>query len=239
MWQEPLDCVKGFEVAYERIGRSIAAYESSAEVNPFTSKYDYYLAGMEKLTDEEQSGLLLFNGKAMCSLCHISGSDEEGVPNGEPPLFTDFSYDNLGVPRNPDNPFYTQPPSRNPDGADWVDYGLGGFLMNAGYPEEHYTPELGKVKVPTLRNVDLRPYPGFVKAYMHNGVFKSLEEVVHFYNTRDVPGEGWEGESWAAPEVPDNVNEDELGNLDLSADEEAAIVAFLKTLSDGYVLPKE
>jgi cytochrome c peroxidase len=86
---------------------------------------------------------------------------------------------------------------------------------------------VGKHKVPTLRNVDKRPGKGFPKAYVHNGVFKTLKEVVHFYNTRDV-------ESWPPPEVPQNVNIDELGDLGLTADEEDAIVAFLKTLSDGF-----
>jgi cytochrome c peroxidase len=67
-----------------------------------------------------------------------------------------------------------------------------------------------------------------VKAYGHNGFFKSLEAFVHFYNTRDL-------DPWPPPEVPENVNTDELGNLGLTADEEAAIVAFLKTLTDGYL----
>ena len=89
-----------------------------------------------------------------------------------------------------------------------------------------YTPELGKFKVPTLRNVDTRPSAGFVKAYGHNGYFKSLEQIVHFYNTRDVPGAGW-----PAPEYAANMTS-ELGNLGLTPAEEAAIVAFLKTLSD-------
>ena len=79
----------------------------------------------------------------------------------------------------------------------------------------------------TLRNVDKRPFEGFIKAFGHNGFFKSLEEVVHFYNTRDV-------ESWPDPEVPENVNADELGDLGLTSQEEAAIVAFIKTLTDGY-----
>ena len=91
--------------------------------------------------------------------------------------------------------------------------------------------EMGKVKVPTLRNVDQRPYPEFVKAYGHNGFFKSLEEITHFYNTRDV-------EEWPDPEVAENVNSDELGNLGLTPEEEAAIVAFMKTLSDGYEPPQ-
>ena len=67
---------------------------------------------------------------------------------------------------------------------------------------------------------------------MHNGYFKSLEDVVHFYNTRDVAGV-----DWPAPEYAETVNHDELGDLGLTQEEEDAIVAFLKTLSDGYVLP--
>jgi cytochrome c peroxidase len=214
--------------AYVKIGRSIAAYERSSEVNPFSSKYDAYLKGSAVLTPQEASGLALFNGKATCSACHIS----EPGPTGEPPLFTDFSYDNLGVPKNPLNPFYTAPRSTNPEGAAWVDPGLGGFLKNAGYPPEVYEPEWGKHKVPTLRNVDKRPSADFVKAYGHNGFFKSLEGITHFYNTRDAVGV-----NWPAPEVPENVNTDELGDLGLTAEEEAAIVAFMKTLTDGYVQP--
>lgn len=219
-----IDCVKDVYGTYERIARSISAYEKSSEVNPFTSKYDYYLKGEAELTAQESWGLELFEGKAMCSACHLS----QPGPYGEPPLFTDFTYDNLGVPKNMQNPFYSMPKKWNPDGYNWIDYGLGGFLKNAGYPEEDYETEMGKQKVPTLRNVDLRPYPEFVKAYAHNGYFKSLEEIVHFYNTRDV-------ESWPPPEVDENVNTDELGNLDLTAEEEAAVVAFMKTLSDGYI----
>jgi cytochrome c peroxidase len=215
-----LDFVHDVEGTYERIARSISAYEQSAEVNPFSSKYDYYLAGMVELTEQEAWGLSLFNDpdKGNCAACHPS----EPGPDGEPPLFTDFTYDNLGVPRNLENPFYTMPPAWNPAGAAWVDLGLGGFL---GMPSE-----IGKVKVPTLRNVDKRPYPEFVKAFAHNGFFKSLEDIVHFYNTRDV-------EDWPPPEVEENVNREELGDLGLTAEEEAAIVAFMKTLSDGFELP--
>jgi cytochrome c peroxidase len=204
---------------YECIGRAIAAYERSAEVSSFTSKYDYWLLGRAKLTGQEQMGLALFNGRAGCAACHPA------------PLFTDFTYDNLGVPRNPSNPFYQMP--YNPEGASWVDTGLGGFLEAAGYDESIWAPEWGKQKVPTLRNVDLRPSKSLVKAYLHNGVLKSLLDVVHFYNTRDVPGAGW-----PAPEVAANVNTTEMGDLGLNPGEEQAIVAFLKTLSDGYV-PKK
>ncbi|MBP1752374.1 MAG: cytochrome [Geobacteraceae bacterium] len=199
---------------YNCIGRAIAAYERSSEVNPFTSKYDYWLKGKAKLAAEEHLGLALFNGKAKCSECHLS--------KGDKPLFTDFTYDNLGIPKNPENPATIANPN-------WADPGLGGFLRSAGRDKRVYMAEWGKHKVPTLRNVDKRPSEGFVKAYGHNGYFKSLLEIVHFYNTRDLPGAGW-----PAPEVADNVNTDEMGDLGLSPREEAAIVAFMKTLTDGW-----
>jgi cytochrome c peroxidase len=215
------------DMAYGNIGLSIAAYEASPEVNAFTSEYDYTFKGMAKLSKEEQRGYALFRGKGKCHRCHIS--------NGQGALFTDFTFDNLGIPQNPENPAGVAPA--------FVDPGLGGFLMNASYPEEVYLAEWGKHKVPTLRNVDLRPDEDFVKAYGHNGYFKTLEGIVHFYNTRDVkpvcPGPYTEAQAlaedcWPAPEVAENVNRDELGDLGLSPEEEAAIVAFLKTLSDGY-----
>lgn len=228
-----LDCVDAVSATYEKIGRSISAYERSSEVSPFTSKYDYYLAGLVDLTAVEKKGLALFEGKAKCALCHVSAPG----PGGEPPMFTDFTYDNLGVPRNPANPFYATNP-------DFVDLGLGGFLQSAGFDADVYEPQIGKQKVPTLRNVALRPDRTFVKAYGHNGYFKSLKDIVHFYNTRDVlqpcasksnPKAG--SNCWPAPEVAANVNESELGNLGLNGRDELDIVEFLGTLSDGYQLP--
>jgi cytochrome c peroxidase len=216
------------DMAYDAIALSIAAYEASPEVNAFTSKFDYTKNGKIKLNKLEQKGFALFKGKGKCRLCHIS-TDRQ-------PFFTDFTFDNLGVPKNPENPVYDDIP-------EFIDYGLGGFLKNAGYPEEVYEIEMGKHKVPTMRNVDLRPDSDFVKAYAHNGYFKTLEGIVHFYNTRDVkpvcPGDYTEAEAlaadcWPPPEVPENVNTDELGDLGLTPDEEAAIVAFMKALSDGF-----
>jgi cytochrome c peroxidase len=212
---------------YECIGRSIAAYERSKEVNPFSSKFDAYLDNKAKLTKQEKDGFQLFLRKGKCAACHSVTPGR----SSERPLFTDFTYDNLGVPRNPSNPFYNEA-AWNSAGAAWVDTGLGGFLKAAGYSGDVYTAGWGKHKVPTLRNVDKRPYPGFVKAYGHNGYFKSLKEIVHFYNTRDVPGAGW-----PSPEVAENMNTAELGNLGLTDAEEEAIVAFLGTLSDGS-MPK-
>jgi cytochrome c peroxidase len=230
-------CKADTEFAYGIVGLAIAAFEHSPAVNQFSSKYDLYLKGKATLTAEEKRGLELFEGKAKCANCHTSRPG----PNGEPPLFTDFRYDNIGVPRNPDNPWYTMPAEFNRDGVKWVDPGLAEFL--AGVPQYAMYAEdnLGKHRAPTVRNVDVRPTPSYVKAFGHNGYFKSLEAVVHFYNTRDVlpaadkvkdpkPGVN----CWPAPEVRENLNTTELGNLGLTAEEEAAVVAFLKALSDGY-----
>ena len=220
-------------MAYDSIALSIAAYEASPEVNAFTSKYDLTFDGKVKLNKEEQKGYALFRGKGMCHRCHTS--------NSQGALFTDFTFDNLGIPQNPENPAGVAP--------NFVDPGLGGFLYKAGYDEEVYLAEWGKHKVPTLRNVgkgscEAEPEKPncIVKAYGHNGYFKSLAEIVHFYNTRDVLarcediGDPQPGVNcWPAPEVADNVNTDELGNLSLTPEEEAAIVTFLMALSDGYI----
>ncbi len=260
-----LDCSAAGSIAtYDRIGLSIAAYEGSAEKSPFNSRFDDYwraclaagnsaeacgLAEGEKmvldpggiLSEQEFDGLIEFG--EYCSDCHIS--HVEG-PGGVPPLFTNFEFDNIGVPKNPDNPFYEMDRVHldngepiNPLGDAWVDYGLGGFL--ALHPDPAYaalaSANDGKFKTPTLRNVDKRPGIGFRKAYMHNGAFKSLKEVVHFYNTRDV-------EAWPAPEVPYNLNDElfegkPIGNFELDEEAEDAIVAFMKTLSDRDPVKKK
>lgn len=211
-------------MAYDQIALSIAAYEASPESNAFTSKFDAWRSGAAKFTPQEAKGFGVFVGKGNCGKCHIA--------KGRNPLFTDFTFDNLGIPSNSDLAFFYDPAN-----AGFVDAGLGGFLASRMDYASFAADNMGKHKVPTLRNVDKRPYDGFVKAYGHNGYFKSLEEIVHFYNTRDVPGEGWMGEPWPAPEVAANVNTAELGNLGLSASDEAALVAFMKTLSDGWMAP--
>jgi cytochrome c peroxidase len=237
-----LDAEKSVDRSYVRIGRALAAYERSAEVSPFNSKFDdFWRAAKAKrltvedigpsnakdfenlgLADAELKGLVVFNTKGKCAKCHVLESE-----NGKPPVFTDFTYDNLGVPKNPQNPFYRQDKMYNPDGANWVDKGLGGYLETAEKYKAFAAANMGKHKVPTLRNVDLRPAPGFVKAFAHNGTFKSLKDVVHFYNTRDKAGA-----KWPAPEVAANVNTEEMGNLGLTDNEENVIVEFLKALSD-------
>ena len=198
-------------IAFDNMANAIEAYEKSSEVSPFSSKYDYWLRGKAELNAQELRGLELFEAedKGNCAACHTSQPDE----NGFPPLFTDFTYDNLGTPPNPENPFYSLPSELNPDGFAFVDLGLGITVKD---PAQN-----GKFRVPTLRNIAITP------PYMHNGVFKTLFTVVSFYNTRDVSG-------WPAPEVIDNVNKEELGNLKLNNQELEDIVAFLNTLSDGW-----
>ena len=225
-WGQRIDCsdaADGYEVAFKRIAVSIAAYESADEVAPFASKFD-----KGKLNKNEQAGMDLFTGKAGCTACHT-------LTNG---LFTNFRAQNLGVPRNPMNPWYEQPD--NPLGRSFVD---GGQLDVNGNPT-------GRFKTPTLRNVDKRPRQEFIKAYMHNGYFKSLEAVVHFYNTRDVlprcadmfttEVDALKQNCWPEPEFNANIAAFAgVGNLGLTHDEELRIVDFLKALTDqsDIVLP--
>ena len=219
---------------YDQIALSIAAYEASPEVNSYTSKFDYFLAGLVPLTPEENLGLLVFGEKGRFANCHVV---EQG-PNGEPPLFTDFTFDNLGVPRNPENPWYTMPASFNPDGTRWLDLGLGEFLASRADYRQFAQENDGMQKVPTLRNVDRRPTPNFIKAYMHNGYFKTLKGVVHFYNTRDVKAtcknpltreaDAIADNCWPEPQVKNNVNKSELGNLGLTEAEELALLGLCR-----------
>ena len=283
---------------FQNIAGAIATYERSREVNPFNSKYDAFLAGRAEFTEQELEGLRLFSGtwtgrpdggtyptNALCMGCHII----QQIPSGGPDLFTNFAYQNTGIPRNNANPFYfmtdqvSNPVGYNPLGLDFVDYGLGVTLYNnLGLPAGNtglgsdgrgdFLGINGQFRTPNIRNVDKRPAADFVKAYFHNGAIKSLEDVVHFYNTRNLttmpgevidftrpdPYEGLVGRPlWPAPEYPNPdtlvnaegldgqdpenfVNGDsiaEIGNLGLTAAQEAAIVAFLRTLSDGYFDP--
>ncbi len=209
------------DLVYPKFGAAIGSFEPTDEFAEFNSKYDAYVAGKTELSAQEKAGLDLFNGKGKCANCHLS-TPPENYPHA---LFTDFTYDNLGIPVNPRiaalHGVDTLPP----------DLGLGGRPeIAAKHPDGSQN---GKFKVPTLRNIEL------TAPYGHNGVFATLEQIVRFYNTRDTLGQvadatdpGFGVTGWPAPEVPENVNKAELGNLGLTPDEEAAIVAFLKTLTD-------
>jgi cytochrome c peroxidase len=237
---------------FDQMAQSIAGYEASAEVTSFTSKFDAVLAGKAQFTPREQTGYDLFRGKAKCNECHRDGGP------GEDPLFTDFTASNIGTPANPGLPYYAEnrPDTwgyvANPQGSSFVDGGVGSFLSkghqlsNPSAVDQRWVKLVpdneARIRVPTLRNVDKRPNPAFVKAYGHNGYFTSLKAIVHFYNTRDVlprcqqPGDPGEGTTcWPAPESTANMNTSKMGRLGLSDAEEDAIVSFMQTLTDGFM----
>jgi cytochrome c peroxidase len=244
---------------FDHMTMAMATYESSADVSAFSSKFDAYLAGNAQLSGQELSGYELFNGKAHCNQCHLSGTAANS-PSVETaadvaPLFSDFTANNIGLPKNLALPYYceTKPDeygyTANPMGFAYIDLGVGGFLNNTGAAPNPNTLQWkqlaplfnGMFQTATLRNVDMRPRPNFVKEYMHNGYLKSLKQVVHFYNTSQaLPrcAQGSKGEKvtcWPQPEYPATLNTTQLGNLGLTSDEEDDIVAFLQTLTDGFV----
>jgi cytochrome c peroxidase len=257
---------------YDQYALSITAYEGSPDISAFSSKFDAALAapGTTVLTPDELAGWDLFRGKGMCNTCHVDGTGNAfqqnstgtngttatGNASSVAPLFTDFTSSNLGLPRNLNNPYYYQnkPDSYNftpnPMGLGFTDNGVGlflsgqsGVLPNSDWAQ--YAPKFnGNMQVSTVRNVDMRPSPTFVKAYMHNGYLKSLKEVVHFYNTRDVykaPAGGCQPGTekltcWPAPEVSANLDMT-VGNLHLTDAEENQIVLFMQTLTDGFTRP--
>jgi cytochrome c peroxidase len=262
---------------FEQICSAIAAFEETSIVSPFNSQYDAFASGHGTLSPSELNGLRLVTGSvtgrpggqaftknAQCVLCHAIPA----VHTANSDLWTGNFYLNTGVPKNPNNPFYTEtnatsnPVGYNPEGAAYIDYGLGDFLYpqmnlpsgNVGSGQGDFLGVNGTFKTPTLRNVDKRPSPDFVKAYGHNGFFKSLAQIVHFYNVRNlttVPGEvidftkanpyaNLKGKPlFPTPEYPSPktlINPQglpgQIGNLGLSPQDEADIVNFLTTLSD-------
>jgi cytochrome c peroxidase len=246
---------------FHNMGLAMANYEAGPEVSPFTSKYDFVRRAEARFTETEREGHRLFIGQANCSQCHAitpSQPMSTDVPAvnlvGSQPMFTDFTAVNLGIPQNTEIPYYTEnaPDAygfiANPAGPSYRDQGVGAFLLGSGNAEwAALAPKfLGTFQVASLRNVAKKMTRRFVKSHMHNGYFKNLLDIVHFYNTRDVLppcdpslGTAIGGEvgttCWPAPEVPNNVDHTLTGNLGLTREQELAIVAFLGTLSDGYI----
>jgi cytochrome c peroxidase len=210
--------------------RALDAYQAAdVEFHPFNSKYDAFLEGRAALTAQEARGLALFNDPASgnCAACHPSAPG----PDGAKPLFTNFSYFALGVPRNASQ--------RNADPA-FFDLGLCGPRRTdlAGRSDL-----CGMFRVPTLRNV-LRTAP-----YFHNAVFATLQEVVSFHATRDTNPERWYPTVGGVVQQFDDLPAIYHGNVTtvppfgglagqpppLSPQEVDDIVAFLGTLTDGIV----
>ena len=219
------------EQAFARMLLSLQLYQmEDSSFHPYDSKYDQFLIGTAKLDDAELRGLVLFNNptKGNCAACHISNK----APDGSAPLFTDFSYDNLGVPRN----------AAIPANADPAYFDLG--LCGPNRLDLILRHDLcGAFKVPTLRNVATR------KVFFHNGRFSNLTEVVGFYVRRDTNPEEWyplngSGSPDRFNDLPAtyvrNVNTTEVPYNRkprmapaLTADEIADVVSFLGTLTDG------
>lgn len=226
------DIFNDTDKAFERVALALQAYQKEdVDFAPFSSKYDAFLRGQTALTDTELRGLAWFNSasKGNCLACHPSARGADG----RFPLFTDFSYDSLGVPRN------------WAESSTWGDLGLcaSAALDGLGLSDTRKAGLCGTYKVPSLRNVGLR------KAYFHNGRFTNLTDVVTFYVQRDTdPGKWYRKQDGSEdtkfndlPAYAANVNTTEapynrnVGDAPALSDAEIAeVVAFLCTLTDGW-----
>lgn len=205
--------------------------QDPAEFYPYSSKYDAVLRGQAQLTEQEARGLALFEDeqKGNCAACHQSRIS----PNtGAFPAFSDFGYVALGVPRHRQLPSNADP--------NFYDLGLCGPDRSDFRDKADYC---GAFRTPTLRNVALR------RSFFHNGIFHDLQQVLAFYATRDS-----EPQRWYPAKVDGNIDPfDDLparyrGNVNveppfgrpvgeapaLSATEIEDVIAFLRTLTDGY-----
>ena len=232
------DIFNDTNIAFTQIGVAIAAFEQ-ADLQPFTAKYDAMVRGQVSFTPSEARGMALFqdpNG-ANCAGCHLMNPASSKPQDS---LFSEFSYYASGIPRNAAIP-------RNSDPA-FFDLGLCGpdrtppNLPASVAPGVTIDDFCGKFRMPTLRNVAERP------AFMHNGFFKDLSEVVRFYATRNSDPQRWYGAPGTANDLPSRY----LGNIEtlkapfnrkpadgpaLNEAEIKDVVAFLHTLSDGYKAP--
>jgi cytochrome c peroxidase len=211
---------------------AVARYQiEEPSFHPYTSKFDYWLEGKARLSESEMRGYGLFNApdKANCGGCHISQPTRDGLP----PLFTDFQYEALAAPRNLEL-------ADNKD-SWYFDLGVCGPIR-ADIADQ--TQFCGMFKTPTLRNTAVR------RTFFHNGVFHTLQQVMDFYNFRDTNPEkvyplAADGKAQKFNDIPAQYH----ANVDVSdppfdrnlgetpamtAQDEADIIEFLKTLNDGY-----
>ena len=206
------DILENDEKAYSALTQVIASFERTDEFSPFDSKYDRYLKGEYDLTPLEDLGKSIFfsNNNNSCASCHVlKGEDEKGE------TFTNYEFHNIGTPENKT--------LRAKNGAKDLDKGL---LNNPAVKDEK---QMGKYKVPTLRNVAV------TAPYMHNGVFSDLKTVIEFYdkyNNKERTINPETGKIWDEPEVKDTISTKELKAKELSDRKIEAIVAFLKLLTD-------
>jgi cytochrome c peroxidase len=196
------DALANPDVALADMAQALAAYETEdPSFHPFSSKFDYWQAGQAQLSAQEARGLALFNDptRGNCTACHPS--QRQGY--SQHPLFTDFTYDNIGIPRNWKIAANAASPVSAIDGAAvtyvpaepnlpsdseyaYYDLGLCGPFEPAAtdlHPRPQFTDTTtlcGQFKVPTLRNIAI------TAPYFHNGVFDTLKEVLEWYVTRDI-----------------------------------------------------
>lgn len=203
------------ERTFDAVAQALAAYQRTSEFSPFDSRYDRWLRGEAKLTSQEEFGRIVFV-TWNCHLCHKPM--HMGDPNRE--LFTSFEYHNIGLPKN------THVRALNGKGMTYVDAGL---RDGARASDE---AQLGKFKVPTLRNVAV------TAPYMHNGVFDNLKTAIQFYNKYTSRRVTWQvnpetGLAWGDPETTSNMSHAQLKTgLSLDDNRILALEAFLKTLTD-------
>lgn len=213
------DLFEDVDAAYSAMAEAIAAFEMTEEFAPFDSRYDRYLRGEEKFTDEEELGRVLFFSQQFtnCNLCHQlarSAIDPQET-------FSNYEYHNIGVP------VHVELRKLNGVAEGFTDTGL---LMN---PAVEDAAEAGKFKVPTLRNVAV------TGPYMHNGIFEDLRTVVLFYDKYNSRSEARQvnpetGQPWGAPEVEGTLSMEELETGPALDDARIdALVAFMKTLTDA------
>ncbi|BDV33126.1 cytochrome-c peroxidase [Methylocystis iwaonis] len=216
------------DAAFEKLAQAVVAYESSARFHPFASKFDDYLRGKAELTAIEKKGFALFKDpkKGNCLACHVGKEDSRDPKDW---LFTDYTYDALGAPKNA----AIVATANAPDLGLCKRPGLE-KLAPAGFDVGSVC---GAFKVPTLRNVAV------TGPYLHNGAFTKLRDVVAFYATRDTDPARWYPKAEKFNDLPAeyraNVNTKEAPydrkegqKPRLSEKDIDAIVAFLETLTD-------
>jgi cytochrome c peroxidase len=199
--------------------------------HPYTSKFDYWLEGKARLSEEETRGLRLFNDpeKANCAGCHTSRPSRDGVP----PLFTDFQYEALAAPRNL--------ALADTKDAKYFDLGVCGPTRTDIADQTQFC---GMFKTPGLRNTARR------RSFFHNGVFQTLRQVMDFYNFRDTrPEKVYPVSADGLVQKYNDIPSQYHANVDVSdapfnrrlgetpamtEQDETDIIAFLKTLNDGY-----
>ncbi|MRW89590.1 c-type cytochrome [Duganella sp. FT80W] len=216
------------ELAFNKMLEALERFQlDDASFHPYTSKFDQYLQGKAQLSAAEQRGLLLFAdpNKGNCAACHIASPGADGSA----PLFTDYTFANLGLPRNPNITANADP--------KFYDLGLCGPDRK---DQANMTKYCGMFKTPTLRNVASR------QVFMHNGVFTDLADAVRFYATRESDRKHWYGKGRPYNDMPaamrDNVdvidapmNRKTGDKPALSEAEVQDIVQFLRTLTDADV----